>query len=115
MINDEQRPKYNTMDRIFLLSYDEAEKYFEFEERVAKTTAYARSQGAWFLDENEAEDDSELNTGSWWLRYTDCLDEEDNGLYDGVDCVNFDGYIEENADYVTAKNCSVRPALWVKL
>lgn len=38
-----------------------------------------------------------------------------NGLYDGVDCVNFDGYIEENEDYVTAKNCSVRPALWVKL
>lgn len=115
VINDEQHPEYNTKDRIFLLSQEEVEAYFEFEERATKTTAYARTQGAWFLDEKEAESEYELNTGSWWLRYPDSIEDEDAGFYDGVDCVNFDGYIEEDADYITARNCSVRPAFWVKL
>lgn len=117
LVTDVENPNYNTQDRIFLLSYDEAEKYFEFEERGAETTAYAREQGSWFLSEKEGaeSDDRHINNGLWWLRYPDYVDEEDEWLYDGLSCVNFDGYIEVSADEVTAANCSVRPAIWIKL
>lgn len=114
IINDKKRSEYNTQDRIFLLSCDEAEKYFEFEERATKTTAYARTQGAWFLNEKEAaRDGGTPNTGGWWLRYPGWQHKEDKGLYDGLSCVNFDGYIEISADPVTAADCCVRPALWI--
>lgn len=61
-ITDVKNPSHDTQDLIFLLSYDEAEKYFEFEERGVKTTAYARAQGAWFFTENE---DEYNNNGLW--------------------------------------------------
>lgn len=117
LINDEygEYPQYNTTDRIFLLGCEEAERYFEFEERAAKTTAYARAQGAWFLKEEEAEPDgSDLNTGLWWLRYPDVMWKEKAGRYDTLSVVNFDGYIEHYADDVTGANICVRPAMWIK-
>ena len=89
-----KNPVGNTQDYIFLLSTDEveelfddeAEDYVDYEERGAVTTDYARSQGAWFLDEG-GEDG---NKGTWWLRYYgDFLDKEE-GKYDFISCVNFD-------------------------
>lgn len=103
-------PAKNTQDYIFLLNYDEAKEYFDFEERGAKTTAYARKQGAWFLEE----DCDEKNNGSWWLRYYGEEDEEAEGKYDFISCVNFDGYIEYGADDVAAMTCCVRPTFWLK-
>ena len=117
LINDEygEYPEYNTTDKIFLLSHEEAEKYFEFEKRATKTTAYARAQGAWFLKEEEAErDGGDMNTGLWWLRYPKILWEEKAGLYDTLCIVNFDGYIEEYADDVMAANVCVRPFMLIK-
>ena len=68
-----ENPTGNTQDSIFLLSTgdveklfdDETEDYVDYEERGAVTTAYARSQGIWFLDES-GEDESK---GCWRLRY----------------------------------------------
>jgi len=113
-----KNPVGNTQDYIFLLSTDEveelfddeAEDYVDYEERGAVTTDYARSQGAWFLDEG-GEDG---NKGTWWLRYYgDFLDKEE-GKYDFISCVNFDGYIEGGAEEANGTNCCVRPTFWLK-
>lgn len=111
-------PAKDTQDYIFLLSYDEVEEcfddevedYVDYEERGAVTTAYARKQGAWFVDE----DCEEKNTGCWWLRYLGKEYEEDEGKYDSISCVNFDGYIEHDAEDV-AGECCIRPAFWLKI
>jgi len=108
LVTDVKNPLHDTQDRIFLLSYDEAEEYFEFDERRVKTTAYARAQGAWFIAEDEYN-----SNGSWWLRYPGSLDEEED--YDVLSCVNFDGYIEESAEEVNSDKCSIRPVFWLKL
>ena len=99
-------PLHETNDHIFLLSYNMAEDYFDFDERAAKTTEYARKQGAWFLDDPK---ERYANNGSWWLLYP----EDEEGLYDTLSCVNFDGYIESYADEVTAQTCCVRPVFWL--
>ncbi len=113
-----KNPVGNTQDYIFLLSTDEVEElfddeaddYVDYEERGAVTTDYARSQGAWFLDEG-GEDG---NKGTWWLRYYgDFLDKEE-GKYDFISCVNFDGYIERAAQGVEETDCCIRPAFWLR-
>lgn len=114
LVSDVKNPCQATEDRIFLLSNNEAETYFELEKRCAKTTAYTRAKGAWYLSE---ENDIYNGNGSWWLRYPEYMEDEDeeDETYEVLSCVNFDGYIEAYADEVNAENCSVRPALWLKL
>jgi len=110
LLTEVVNPAKNTQDYLFLLNYVEADRYFEFKERGGVTTDYARKQGAWFLDE----DCEDKNKGCWWLRYCDLTGEdEEEGKYDFISCVNFDGYIEIAAQGVTEK-ASVRPALWLK-
>lgn len=109
LITDVKTPLHDTKDYIFLLNCDEAKKYLGFDERAAKTTVYARLQGAWFLDDDN---DEYANHGSWWLRYPNIIDE--SKLYKVLSCVNFDGYIEGAADEVTATTCCVRPVFWFR-
>ncbi len=111
MMTDIKTPFQDTKDHIFLLSVDEAEEYLDFEIRAAKTTKYARMQGAWFIDDDN---DKYGNHGTWWLRYPE-EDEEESAFYTVLSCVNFDGYIEGAADQVTAKTCCVRPAFWLNM
>ena len=86
------------------------EDYVDYEERGAVTTGYARVQGAWFLDE----DGEDGNKGTWWLRYYgDFLDKEE-GKYDFISCVNFDGYIERAAQGVEETDSCIRPAFWLR-
>ncbi len=114
-----ENPTGNTQDSIFLLSTgeveelfdDEKEDYVDYEERGAVTTAYARSQGAWFLDES-GEDE---NKGCWWLRYYGNSWDRDEGKYDFMSCVNFDGYIEWAAQGVEETDSCVRPAFWLRI
>lgn len=120
LLSNVQTPAGNTQDYIFLLSADEVEElfddevedYVDYEERGAVTTLYARSQGAWFIDE----DCEEENKGSWWLRYYgdfwfgSSLDKE----YDFMSCVNFDGYIEHAAQGVEEMDSCIRPVFWLK-
>jgi len=118
LLSDVVNPAENTQDYIFLLNYDEVEEYFDdevedyvdYEERGAVTTAYARQQGAWFLDE----DCEEKNKGIWWLRYFGEEYEEMEGKYDFISCVNFDGYIEQAAKDVAELDCCIRPAFWLR-
>lgn len=113
-----KNPTEDTQDYIFLLSGDdveelfddEVEDYVDYEERGAVTTDYARAQGAWFLDE----DDEDRNKGCWWLRYYGSYWDEEEGKYDFISCVNFDGYIEWGAQGVEETDCCVRPAFWLR-
>lgn len=113
-----KNPAGNTQDYIFLLSTDDVEELFDdemedhvdYEDRGAVTTAYARSQGAWFLDE-ECKDE---NKGCWWLRYYGNSWSKDEGKYNFISCVNFDGYIERAAQGVEETDCCIRPAFWLR-
>ena len=105
-----ENPAENTRDYIFLLSTDEVEEYVDYEERGAMTTAYARSQGAWFIDENCEEE----NKGTWWLRYYGDFRDKEEGKYDFISCVNFDGYIERAAQGVEEADSCIRPAFWLR-
>lgn len=107
----------NTRDKIFLLSYAEASKYFDVQHysvmgsdngknmksRVT-LTAYALRQGAQTDPDHQTEDG--VDTGSWWLRSPGGIREyaaivgNDGSLYTGG--VNF--------DFVC-----VRPALWLNI
>ena len=99
-----------TKDRIFLLSYTEAYKYFKFTSgnelfnigaRVAPT-AYATKQGAYrsvqkITTEGKA-------AGWWWLRSPGC--EQNEAVY-----IDDDGSLIYRA--VDIESGCVRPALWV--
>lgn len=118
LLSTVENPSGNTQDYIFLLSADEAEELFDdegenyadYEERGAITTAYARLQGAWFIDET-CEDE---NKGSWWLRYYGTFRDKKEGKYKFISCVNFDGYIERAAQEADEPDCCIRPAFWLK-
>ena len=43
------------------------------------------------------------------------LRKEEEGEYDFISCVNFDGYIEMAAQDVEDTNCCIRPAFWLKI
>mgnify|MGYP002577065171 FL=1 len=101
----------NTQDKVFLLSYAEANKYFgvtyynssNTKSRVAPT-AYAIAQGAWTSYSNKTTDST--YAGWWWLRSP--------GTYqDYAAIVYFVGSLDFN--YVDSDSGSVRPALWVNL
>ena len=101
----------NTQDKVFLLSYAEANKYFgvtydnssNTKSRVAPT-AYAIAQGTWTSSSNKTTDST--YAGWWWLRSP--------GTYqDYAAIVYFVGSLDFN--YVDSDSGSVRPALWVNL
>ncbi len=90
----------NTTDSIFLLSIDEAKRYFpKTIDRICKSTAYADSQG------------SELGTLTeycrWWLR------NPGSSLYN-ASSVKIDGFILEVGTPVSVDKSFVRPAMWVE-
>lgn len=112
-----ENPSGNTRDYIFLLSIDEVEELFDdeaencvdYNERSALTTFYARLQGAWSVDEKC----EEKNKGCWWLRYYGNFRNKQEGKYDIISCVNFDGYIERAAQGVK-ETCCIRPVFWLR-
>lgn len=101
----------NTQDKVFLLSYAEANKYFgvthdttsNTKSRVAPT-AYAIAQGTYTYYSNKTADGTDA--GRWWLRSP--------GFYQSSAAgVRTDGSL----DYyrVDDDSGSVRPALWVNI
>lgn len=90
----------DTKDRIFLLSVDEADQYFENDgSRACQAVYTVRQNGAY-------KDTSNENT-AWWLRSPG----GNKGFAASVDnfgCVNPEGYS------ATAE-IAVRPALWINL
>lgn len=100
----------NTEDKVFLLSYAEANKYFgvthdttsNTKSRVAPT-AYAIAQGAYTHSSNKTADGTDA--GWWWLR-------SPGYNQDFAARVSPDGSLYY---YVTDASGSVRPALWVNI
>lgn len=101
----------NTEDKVFLLSYAEANKYFgvtydnisNTKSRVAPT-AYAIAQGACASSSNKTADSTDA--GWWWLRSP--------GFYQSSAAYVL-GYGLFRGDDVIRVSGSVRPALWVNL
>ncbi len=99
----------NTQDKVLLLSYAEANKYFgemtpgSMKSRVAPTV-YAIAQGAGKKSSYKTADD--IGAGSWWLRSP--------GYYQ-----DFAAYVyaDGSLGYSSVSNVSgsVRPALWVNI
>lgn len=90
----------NTTDSIFLLSIDEAKRYFpKTVDRICKSTAYADAQG------------SEIGTLThycrWWLRNPGA------SLYN-ASSVKIDGFILQMGTPVSVDKSYVRPAMWVE-
>ena len=101
----------NTQDKVFLLSYAEANKYFgvtydnssNTKSRVAPT-AYAIAHGAWTSSSDKTADS--VNAGWWWLRSP--------GSYQSFAArVSTAGSCGSNS--VSYDYGSVRPALWVNI
>lgn len=85
-----------TKDKLFLLSLDEAEKYFSFNsERICLTTAYAISKVI------------PSDSGKWWLRSPGY--KQHQAAYVGEE-----GRIADSGALVDEAACYVRPALWIK-
>lgn len=97
--------KYNTQggnatdDRIFLLSIDEAKRYFKNDEdRKCVPTEYAKANGAFVYKDN--------SVGRWWLRSPGSEGSNTAHVITPGWDLNFGNYVNY------ASNC-VRPALWV--
>ena len=100
----------NTQDKIFLLSYGEAKKYFDIatpgvdgpEKARIQPTKYAEDQGAYVSEEFKTADGKDATR--WWLRSPGC-----NQL--DAACVHARGCIGEQM--CSNKDTCVRPAMWV--
>ena len=91
----------DTLDRIFLISREEAANYFTGSaDRLVEPTEYARAMGAGVADEN--------GCCWWWLR-TPGTYMYDAGLVYAV------GGIDHTGGNVKNSTIAVRPALWVKM
>lgn len=112
-VSADKNPEYNTnpgnatTDKVFLLSINEVEKYFNSDEaRKCAPTAYAKAQGAYTSDIYKTA--SGAATCWWWLRSPGDIQNYAAYVYnDGS--VNYLGY------YVSRDNDAVRPALWINL
>lgn len=110
-VSVDENPRYNaipsneTIDKIFLLSINEAKRYFSSdEERKCVPTAYAKAHGAYASADHTTVSGEE--TCRWWLRTLRRQQIKAANVYS-------DGSVNYNGTYVLG-DC-VRPAMWVKL
>ena len=101
----------NTIDRVFLLSYAEANRYFgltysdDNASSRAAPTDYALTRGAYAAEDCTTEDGA--HAGFWWLRSPGyAYQSRAAGVY-------HDGTLDFDA--VTYNRACVRPAIWVNL
>ena len=94
----------NTQDKVFLLSYAEAWKYFKDDNaRKCVPTEYAVKQGAWTSSSYQVNGKA---TCYWWLRSPGGNQSRAIYVYPGG---------SRSYDYVNISFFAVRPALWVNL
>lgn len=87
------KPEPDTDDKVFLLSYTEAMKYFTSkEDRVCRPTEFLRAKG--------------FSSGQWWLR-------SQGREMRSVTCINGDGSC--TSFYADSRSIMVRPCLWMDL
>ena len=101
----------NTEDKVFLLSFAEANKYLDVTRDNSSNTkprteptAYAIGQGASTNSVYQTADGAAA--GWWWLR-------SPGGAQHGAAYISRDGALDSKG--VNVDNASVRPALWVNL
>ena len=107
---EETDPGNNTIDKVFLLSGEEAEKYFITDkERQCKATLFAINNGAEILSEDDSRCIWSLRSGGY-----------DTGEYvtskgSGIAVVRCGGSIHDG--FISARHSSlgVRPAMWIDL
>ena len=91
----------DTTDKVFLLSIEEATKYFANDEaRKAKATDYTKEQGAYVAS----------NDYSWWW-----LRSPGNGSNNVVAFINSYGFINYTGFGVGSGLYGVRPAMWINI
>jgi hypothetical protein len=109
-VSPDKNPDYSTdpgnatKDKIFLLSINEANKYFASDEaRMCIPTAYAIANGALTYDGVDGEDNC-----WWWLRSPGF-----NRLYAAL--VYYDSGLNSGGSAVRDGSTGVRPAMWIDL
>ena len=104
--NYDTNPGSATEDQIFLLSINEANKYFASDEaRMCVPTAYAKANGAWTSGSYNVDGEA---TCWWWLRspgYAQSYAAD----------VSYGGGVLSYGNYVHSDRGCVRPALWINL
>ena len=112
-VSADKNPEYNTnpgnatTDKVFLLSINEVEKYFNSDEaRKCAPTAYAKAQGAYTSDSYKTA--SGAATCWWWLR-------SPGGNQYFAASVNYYGSVNYGGYAVNNDTDAVRPALWINL
>ncbi len=92
-------PGSATMDKVFLLSIDEANTYFASDaDRTAQPTDYAILNGLWI----------NWNTGCWWLRSPG--ESQNQASY-----VTTEGIVHYSGLGVDTDYVGIRPVMWVSL
>lgn len=103
-------PGNDTQDKVFVLSIEEVQQYFDLQNNVSKLcylTEYAKAQGAFT---NESEESLPIGSCHWWLRSP--------GSPTRVRSVAFIhafGYLEGRGEEANYDGTCVRPALWIDL
>ncbi len=98
--NSYTNPGNATTDKVFLLSIDEANKYFSSDSaRECEPTAYAVANGAYASD---------CGGGCWWWLRSFIYRQR-------VATVSQSGIIWDNGENVSVIDRAVRPALWINL
>lgn len=112
-VSADKNPEYNTnpgnatTDKVFLLSINEVEKYFNSDEaRKCAPTAYAKAQGAYTSDIYKTA--SGAATCWWWLRSPGDYQTYAANVLNG-------GSVNCTGHHVHYDNDAVRPALWINL
>ena len=119
-----------TVDKVFLLSYDEADRYFasdglrqaKYNATEAEYTALGQAlekkgvEEDWFNKLTSTEANNELSsyvgyTDWWWLRTTGTYADIGSAR---VACVNYDGSMERNNEIFEPLG-GLRPAMWVSI
>ena len=92
-------PGNNTIDKVFLLSIPEVNKYFSsHSERQCQGTAYCHAQGEW-----------RGNGNAWWWLRSPGYDSDMAAFVDSS------GSAQDYGDLVDRDDYAVRPALWINL
>lgn len=106
VVSADDNPQYTTKsgnavrDKIFLLSIDEANKYFKSDaDRQCAATALAKNHGAWT---------GKYNFTWWWLRTPGSANNR-------AARVRYEGKVGNSGNPVVYEDGAVRPAMWIKV
>ena len=104
-VSDDTNPVNATTDKVFLLSINEAEKYFGSDkDRKCVPTEYAKANGA-YTDNRYTKNG--VPTCWWWLRSP--------GILNNAARVYSDGSVDYYGNDVDDDSDCVRPAMWVSI